>query len=184
MFSIYLLVAGAVCIAFGIVLPIAFHMAGAMGSVFLPMHIPVMIAGLFIGAEAGWITGMITPLLSSLMTGMPPLMPVLPLMVVELSVYGFAGGYLHQRMRFSLLVSLIGAMIAGRLAVAATAYIMLNLLGIQLKPFVYLTAAVVTGLPGIIIQLMIVPLLVKRMQAALCGNRVKERYCEKEKTSN
>lgn len=101
MFSAYRRVACAVCIAFGVVLPIVFQMAGAAGSIFLPMHIPVMIAGLFIGAEAGFIVEIISPILSSLMTGMPALMPVLPLMVVELGLYGAVGSYLHYTMKFS-----------------------------------------------------------------------------------
>lgn len=41
------LVSGALCIAIGVLLPMAFHVIPNGGSVFLPMHIPVLICGLF-----------------------------------------------------------------------------------------------------------------------------------------
>jgi uncharacterized membrane protein YesL len=167
MYSVYRLVASAVCIAFGVALPVVFHMAGTMGIVFLPMHLPVLIAGLFLGAEAGFFTGVITPLLSSLMTGMPPLMPMLPPMAAELGAYGWIGGYLYEKRKLPLLVSLAGAMIAGRLAGTAVVWTIALFVQIQLTPAAYLKGAVLTGLPGIIIQLLVVPLLVPRLQAAL-----------------
>ena len=44
------LVSSALCIAIGVLLPMAFHVIPNGGSVFLPMHIPVLICGLFCGA--------------------------------------------------------------------------------------------------------------------------------------
>lgn len=167
----YKLVAGSVFIAFGIVLPIAFHMAGAIGSVFLPMHIPVLIAGLFLGRKAGFLTGLLTPILSSLMTGMPPIMPVLPIMTVELAVYGLLGGYLYKEKKVPLLFALIGAMAFGRIAAAAMVYALVLAVGIKLKPIAYLTGAIVTGLPGIGIQLIVVPLIVNRLNTVFSKSK-------------
>ncbi len=48
------LVSGALCIAIGVLLPMAFHVIPNGGSVFLPMHIPVLICGLFCGASMVW----------------------------------------------------------------------------------------------------------------------------------
>ena len=58
------LVSCALCIAIGVLLPMAFHVIPNAGSIFLPMHIPVLICGLFCGAPYGLACGMITPFLS------------------------------------------------------------------------------------------------------------------------
>lgn len=160
------LTACSVCIASGILLPIAFHWAGAMGSVFLPMHIPVLIAGLFLGAKAGIFTGLLTPLLSSLTTGMPPVMPTLPLMVVELSIYGLASGFFYQKRHLPLLWALTTAMLLGRFAACGMSYCLSLSLGIKLPPITYLSGAFITGLPGIILQVFLIPFFVKRLQTA------------------
>lgn len=157
------IVTTAVCIALGVLLPMLFHMVGALGSVFLPMHIPVLIAGLFLGVQSGLVAGAVTPMLSTLLTGMPPAMPTLPIMMAELAAYGVISGYLYHRRRLSLLSSLVGAMLTGRLVAAATVFVLAQLVQIKFTPLVYLSGAVVTGLPGMAIQLVIVPLLVKRL---------------------
>jgi hypothetical protein len=96
---------------------------------------------------------------------MPPAMPVLPVMAVELGVYGLTGGLLYHNRRLPLLVALIVSMAFGRIAAAMTAYGLSLMLGVKLQPFVYVTGALVVGLPGIIIQLLLIPLLIKRLQA-------------------
>ena len=45
------LVMAAMCVALGIVLPMAFHTIQNAGSIFLPMHIPVLICGLLKNEE-------------------------------------------------------------------------------------------------------------------------------------
>lgn len=99
------LVHTALLIALGVVLPIAFHFAGAMGSVFLPMHIPVLIAGLLLGGKAGLTVGVIAPALSSFFTGMPPVISILPLMIIELALYGVVSGYLYRTRKIPLIGS-------------------------------------------------------------------------------
>lgn len=165
MTNTYKLVASAALIAFGVLLPIVFHLFGVMGIVFLPMHIPVLIAGLFLGPKAGFLTGLLTPILSSLTTGMPPIMPMLPPMAVELSVYGLAGGYLYHQRKLPLMLALIGAMALGRIAAVILVYVLVLAIGIKLHPVMYLKGAVLTGFPGIIIQLIFIPLIVKRLHA-------------------
>ena len=158
--------ATSVFVAFGVILPIAFHFVGAMGPVFLPMHIPVLMAGLFLGPVSGLTVGVITPVLSSVLTGMPPLIPILPLMVMELAVYGTVAGYLYQVRHLPLAVALITAMIAGRLAALVGVYGLANLFHLKLTPMAYL-AGLTAGLPGIAVQLIVVPLLLKRLENSL-----------------
>lgn len=158
------LLESALCIAFGVLLPILFHMFGIAGAIFLPMHIPVLIAGLLLGSRQGSIVGLTTPLLSSLFTGMPPVMPVLPVMMPELAVYGYTAGYLYENRRLPLTFALIGAMVAGRVAAMLMAYGMAVSLNIHLQPMTYVTGAVIQGVPGIVVQLVLIPVLVSRLR--------------------
>lgn len=79
------LVMTGLCIAIGIVLPMAFHSVPNAGSVILPMHIPVLLCGLICGPIYGLASGILTPALSSLLTQMPP-MAYLPSMLCELAI--------------------------------------------------------------------------------------------------
>ncbi|SDE81620.1 ECF transporter S component [Sporomusa acidovorans] len=160
------LIYGAMFIALGVTLPLAFHFFGGAGSVFLPMHIPVLMAGMMIGVKGGLAVGLLTPVISSFATGMPPVMPFLPIITAELGVYGAVAGYLYRQCKLPLLWSLIGAMLAGRLAAMLVVAGMVTVLSVTLQPLTYMIAAVSTGLPGIIIQLLFVPLLVKRLETA------------------
>lgn len=154
----------AMFIALGVTLPIAFHFFGGVGSVFLPMHIPVLMAGLLLGAKGGLAVGVLTPIVSSFTIGMPPLMPMLPVMVGELGVYGVVAGYLYQKNKLSLVWSLMGAMLAGRLAAAFVVAGMVAVLSVKMKPLMFIVGAISTGLPGIIIQLLFVPLFVRKLE--------------------
>ncbi|WP_312421276.1 ECF transporter S component [Anaerospora hongkongensis] len=163
--------ASAVFVAFGIILPIMFHFVGAIGSIFLPMHIPVLMAGLFLGPVSGFTVGVMAPMLSSLLTGMPPLMPVLPLMTLELAVYGALSGYLYREHRLPLIVALITALIAGRVAALAGVWGLANLLQVKLTLLVY-AAGFAKGLPGIVVQLIVIPFLVKRLESSFSKNNL------------
>ena len=149
------LVSCALCIAIGVLLPMAFHAIPNSGSIFLPMHIPVLICGLA--------CGMITPFLSSMTTGMPPAM-ILPQMMIELAVYGLVTGlcskYIPQENEMSkLYMSLIIAMLAGRIVNGFVNTFILSTQGYTLS--VFMTASFITCLPGIILQLIVVPILVR-----------------------
>ena len=87
------LVMAAMCVALGIVLPMAFHTIQNAGSIFLPMHIPVLICGLLCGWQYGLICGILAPVLSSLFTGIPGILIQLifiPVIVLALQKAGIA----------------------------------------------------------------------------------------------
>ena len=149
-------------IALGVLLPIAFHAIGAMGSVFLPMHIPVLMAGLLLGPVVGAGVGALTPICSALLTGMPPVLPALPIMVPELIAYGWVSGYLRRNC--NLFVALVAAMLAGRLTAGIMVWLLAQWIELPWTPWVYLTATVAKGIPGLIVQLLFIPLLVKRLE--------------------
>ncbi len=158
----------AVFIALCVVLPMAFHSIQNAGSIFLPMHIPVLLCGLICGWQYGFITGIVGPVLSSLFTGMPP-MAYLPSMIVELSVYGLVTGlmmkFVHTKNLYAdLYISLISALITGRI-VAGIARALIFARG-SYSMAAWATSYFVTGLPGIIIQLAIIPTLIFAIQKA------------------
>ncbi len=152
----------AMCVAIGIILPMAMHTIPNAGRVFLPMHIPVLICGLACGWKYGLMCGILTPFLSSVLTGMPP-MGYLPSMLCELAVYGLVSGIIihviHRKSRYiNLYIALITAMIAGRITMGV-----LNALIFQAGNYafnVWIAGSFVTAIPGIVIQLLLIPTIV------------------------
>ena len=153
----------AMLIAFCVVFPMAFHAVGPIaGRTLLPMHIPVLLAGLVCGPILGLIVGLVGPFLSSLITGMPPL-GILPVMMIELGTYGLVAGIaiklVHtHRLSVDLYISLIVAMLAGRV-VAGAAQAIYFFEGTYLIGM-WWTSYFVTSLPGLVIQLLLIPSLI------------------------
>ena len=163
----------AACAALCLILPMAFHAIPNAGSVILPMHIPVLLCGLVCGWPYGGVCGVIGPFLSGILTGMPPA-AMLPGMMVECAVYGFTTGLLMKHIRTGrsladLYISLICAMAAGRIAAGfAKAWIFTP----GISPFAWVTTSLVTGIPGIAIQLVLMPLVITALtRARLIPNR-------------
>ena len=129
------------------------------------MHIPVLICRLFCGWPYGLACGILTPFISSVTTGMPPAM-MLPQMIVELAVYGLVAGlcekYIHQKNEMTkLYMSLIIAMLAGRIVNGLVNTCILSTQGYTLS--VFTMASFVTCLPGVILQLIVIPVLVRSL---------------------
>ncbi len=156
------------CIALCIVLPMAFHAIPNAGSVILPMHIPVFICGFVCGWPFGLVCGITGPLLSSLLTGMPPA-AILPSMMAELAVYGVVSGLLIKFVKTKnivadLYISLIGAMLAGRVIAGIVKALMFAKGTFTIMTWI--TAHFVTSVPGIVIQLAFIPALYLALQGA------------------
>ena len=158
---------GAIFITFGLILPAAFHFTGLPGSVFLPMHLPVLIASMFLGSRIGLAVGVLTPLLSSIATGMPTLIPTAIRMAIELGVYGLAGGYFYRHKKFSIAISLLATILLGRLAALITIYLMMMFLDIKMDPFVYTGVAALYTIPGVIVQFIFIPPIVKKLETII-----------------
>ena len=161
------MVFAAVCVALCVVLPIAFHAIPNAGTVVLPMHIPVLICGMICGWPFGLACGLLGPALSSVLTGMP-LAAALPGMMVECAVYGCASGILTQCVRTGnryadLFLSLVPAMLLGRVLSGIVKALILTP-GLSLTAWA--TTSFVTSLPGIAIQLVLIPVLVLGLERA------------------
>ena len=163
MFSVKKTVVTALLIAAGVVLPFAFHsLTPAAGRIFLPMHIPVLLCGLVCGIPYGLACGIITPVLSHMFTGMPP-SAILPSMICELAAYGAVSAILIRIVKtknfyLSIYISLIGAMIFGRLFYGALNSLIFSAGEYSLR--IWITAAFVTSLPGVIIQITVIPVII------------------------
>lgn len=160
---IYDLILAALCMALGIVLPFFTGQIPQIGGMLLPMHLPVLLCGLLCGWQYGGLVGFVLPLLRYAMFGMPPIFPNGIAMAFELAAYGIIAGYLYNHSRWqcviSLYRSLIAAMIGGRIVWGVVRVL---LTGVSGEPFtwqLFLSGAFLTAIPGIILQLVFIPVL-------------------------
>ena len=160
---IYDLILAALCMALGIVLPFFTGQIPQIGGMLLPMHLPVLLCGLLCGWQYGGLVGFVLPLLRYAMFGMPPIFPTGIAMAFELAAYGIIAGYLYTHSRWqcviSLYRSLIAAMIGGRIVWGVVRVL---LTGVSGEPFtwqLFLSGAFLTAIPGIILQLVFIPVL-------------------------
>ena len=147
-------------LASGIILPMIFHIFGMTGPIVLPMHIPVLVGGFLLSPQLALILGIFTPVLSGLLTGMPVMFPMAVIMAFELGMYGFTASLATRKLKISTIPSLILAMIAGRIAAGLTVAVLVQLYGLKMNAFMFVKGAILTGLPGIIIQLIFIPSLI------------------------
>jgi hypothetical protein len=127
------------------------------------MHIPVLLCGFFCGGPWGLVVGFIAPLLRSFTLGMPPMFPTAFCMAFELATYGFVAGYLYNKLpkkKINVLISLVIAMVLGRLLWGAVMFVAMGLKGSPFGFSAFLAGAVVNALPGIILQIILIPILV------------------------
>jgi len=147
-------------LSLGIVLPFVFHQFALAGRIFLPMHIPVFLAGIFAGPLSGIIVGIFSPIISFFLIGMPPAY-AFPLMAIELPLYGLSIGLLNQVGKLPLILSLIISMILGRAGFALGLLILGAFVNLPYGFSTFLKVSFITGLPGIAVQMVLIPSLVK-----------------------
>ena len=157
----------AMFIALGIVLPFVTMNIPEIGNMLLPMHIPVLLSGFILGPVYGMIVGFVTPLLRSVMFGAPIFYPKAIVMSFELLTYGLISGLFYhiifnrRSKLINIYISLILAMIFGRVTYGIVQSIigLVNMNEFTFKVFV--TEAIINAIPGIIIQLIIIPIIIK-----------------------
>ncbi|MCI9484634.1 MAG: ECF transporter S component [Clostridiaceae bacterium] len=151
----------AMFIAIGIVLPFFTGQLQQIGNMLLPMHLPVLLCGLICGWQYGAAVGFILPPLRYLMFAAPPIFPIGAAMAVELAAYGLIAGFLYNRSRWQCIISLyrslIAAMIGGRLVWGIARVLMTGVSGEAFTWQMFLSGALLTAIPGIMIQLVFIP---------------------------
>ncbi len=157
------LILSAMFLALSFVMPFITGQIPQVGAMLLPMHIPVILCGFICGAPWGFLVGATAPLLRSFVLGMPPLFPTAISMAFELATYGLLAGVLYRvlpKKKINIYASLILSMITGRLVWGMVQFC---LMGFDLEKFslsVFWSGAVMNALPGIIIQLVLIPALI------------------------
>ncbi|MBR3767446.1 MAG: ECF transporter S component [Clostridia bacterium] len=152
-----------VFLALAYVLPFLTGQIQQIGNMLCPMHIPVLLCGFVCGAPWGVAVGIIAPLLRSLTLGMPVLFPNAVSMAFELAVYGFMTGLLYKALpkkKGFIYISLLISMIAGR---GIWGIVQFSLIGFDATKFgfsAFIAGAVTNAVPGIILQIVLVPILV------------------------
>lgn len=153
----------AMLLALSFVLPFFTGQIPEIGSMLCPMHIPVILCGFLCGAPWGILVGFVSPLFRSFILGMPPLFPTALAMAFELSAYGFFSGFLYKKLptkNIYIYINLIISMVVGRIVWGIVTFI---LMGLSIEKFgfsVFFTGAVINAIPGIILQLILIPVLV------------------------
>lgn len=152
----------ALFLALAMVLPIGFHFVNPLlARTALPMHLPVLLAGFLVGPASGLLVGILAPGLSHLMTGMPPTYAV-PLMSLELPIYGLVAGLAYTRLRLNIYIALVSAMILGRIMFGLGLFVLgwFMELPYSAAQFFATGGAIWSGLPGLVLQLVLIPIIV------------------------
>ena len=163
------LVLAALFLALAFVLPMITGHVPQIGNMLCPMHFPVLLAGFVLGGPWGLALGFIAPLLRSLLFGMPPMFPIAISMAFEMAAYGAVSGWMYRKVPHTLLMTyatLVTAMVAGRLVWGAVRFVLAGLTGSSFPFSAFLSGALLTAIPGIIAQLILIPLIVTALKKA------------------
>ena len=157
----------ALFLALAYVLPFLTGQIPEIGSMLCPMHIPVLLCGFLCGWQWGLSVGFIAPLFRSLTLGMPVLYPMAICMALELAAYGAVSGlmrqYLPRKIPF-LYVSLLTSMAVGRLVWGAAMFVCVGAIGGRFTAAAFLSGAITGAIPGILVQIVLIPLLVMALE--------------------
>ena len=159
----------ALYLAIAMVLPFVTGQVPEIGSMLCPMHIPALLCGFICGWKWGLVVGFVAPLLRSVVFGMPAMFPSAVAMAFELAVYGGMAGWLNDRLPRKKGITyavLIISMIAGRIMWGAVRVIIAGLSGSSFTWALFLAGAVTNAIPGIVLQLILIPILVAAMERA------------------
>lgn len=157
------MILAALFLALAYVMPFLTGQVPEIGAKLCPLHIPVLLCGFVCGWPWGLVVGFVAPLFRSLTLGMPPLFPTAVCMAFELAAYGFIAGLMHKllpRKKPYIYCSLLISMLVGR---AVWGIAMLVCVGIDGGSFtfgMFATGAFVDAFPGIIVQIVLIPILV------------------------
>ena len=163
------LVLSAMFMAIGLVLPFFTGQIQQIGNMLLPMHIPVLLCGLICGWQYGALIGAILPLLRFALFSMPVLYPNGLAMSVELCIYGLAIGFIYGMFKkqglIPVYISLIVSMILGRVVWGGSMTVLLSMKDNVFTASAFLAGAVLNAIPGIILQLLLIPAIMSSLHA-------------------
>ncbi len=157
------LILSALFLAIAYIMPFLTGQIPEIGAMLCPLHIPVLLCGFVCGPLWGAAVGFTSPLLRSLTLGMPPIFPTAVCMAVELAAYGAMTGLLHKALpkkKPFIYVSLLSAMVVGRIIWGAAMFVCMGIKGGAFTFSAFLAGALFNAVPGIIVQIVLIPILV------------------------
>ena len=161
--NIQKMILAAMFLALAYVMPFLTLQIPQIGQMLCPLHIPVLICGFICGWKWGLTIGFIVPLLRSLTLSMPPMYPSAIAMAFELATYGAIAGLMFQilpKKKIFIYVSLLISMLVGRIIWGSAMYVLMDIKGNSFTFSSFLTGAIINSVPGIIIQIILVPIIV------------------------
>ena len=151
----------AMFIGLGLVLPFLTMQIPQVGKMLLPMHVPVLLCGLICGWPYGLLVGCVVPLFRGAIFGTPVFFPSGLAMAFELAAYGLIAGWMYAHAKWhclrTLYRSLITAMIGGRIIWGIAMSVILGASGSMFTFQAFISGAFLTAIPGIIMQLVLIP---------------------------
>lgn len=161
--SLRSLVVSAMMAALALTLPMAFHAVG-LGSSFLPLLLPLLLNGFLVPFRWAVPVAAVVPIASSLATGMPPMYPpIAVVMAAEAAVLAGVAAGVFAVTRPRVWPALAAAIILGRTTMLLLTWQQAGRFG--LPPAFSAAAALVQGMPGVILQCAVVPVIVGRLHA-------------------
>ena len=171
------LILSALFLAFAYVMPFLTGQIPTIGAMLCPMHIPVLLCGFICGWSWGLAVGFITPLLRSLTLGAPIFFPMAICMSLELAAYGAISGIMHRCFppkKPFIYCSLVIAMILGRIVWGASMFVLIGINGGSFTLSAFITGAITNSIPGIIIQIILIPVIVMIVDSSKILRRRRE----------
>ena len=160
----------AMFLALGLVLPLLTGQIQQIGNMLLPMHLPVFLCALICGWKYGLPMALVLPLMRFFLFGMPPIFPTAISMTFELAAYAFVAGFLYERSKnqniFVVYRSLIIAMIVGRIVWGIAQFALLGFSATSFPFGAFLAGAVLNAIPGIILQIILIPVVLLALDRA------------------
>lgn len=156
------LTCAAMCLALCLYLPFLTGQIPQIGRALSPMHIPVLLAGFLCGPWWAMVVGLSAPMLRHSLFLMPPLVTAIA-MSFELAAYGLFSGLLYQllpKKRSNIYVSLILAMLGGRIVWGIAMTIISGVTGSEFGWAAFIAGAFTSAVPGIIVHIILIPVLV------------------------
>jgi thiamine transporter ThiT len=164
------LIFSAIFLALGFILPMFIGQIPTIGKMLLPMHIPVFLCAMICDYKYGAIIGFILPILRSLLFSVPVMYPTAIAVAFEMSVYGLITGLIFgvckKKNLISIYSSMLPAMLLGRIVRCVAEIILLNLKGNNFVWQTFASTTILSSLPGIILQLVLIPAVVLTLKKA------------------
>jgi hypothetical protein len=133
------------------------------------MLLPVVTAGFLLDSKSAITIGSIAPLLSSLLTGMPPIMPPIAfMMAIELAILALIPSIFYRRFGMNLYGVLLVTLLVNRFLVLGLRFVVAEFFNIP--GMIYGLGISLSGLPGIAVQIIVVPMVVRTIESRFGSN--------------